>query len=348
MHAHTLLRYVAVLAVLLLGVSEQALGQQKTFPVTTPAGALPSSGSVEDARKVGQNEETLRYYGDVEFVDFLSPDQPAYVVRLSPSLTGELSQVAFPLFDGPYADGGSAPGVQGTGILRLELFEASSPTALPALSASGYARMDTSIVDLVANGEIPPSPFNEIEMLGEGFDVEAGQDYFLRLMLDEASDDAVLSFVSDSGSTDMNDPAYYPPRTTFYVRGDALEPDEEEGFFIYENNANLVIDVTVEGVPSTATDPFDAEVPEAFALKQNYPNPFNPTTSLAFDLPRSEEVTLTVYNMLGEEVARLVDRRLAAGTYTVTWNARGQASGIYLARLRAGSFVQTRRMVLVK
>jgi len=83
-------------------------------------------------------------------------------------------------------------------------------------------------------------------------------------------------------------------------------------------------------------------------LQPNYPNPFNPSTTIAFSLPETQRVRLTVVNLLGETVAILVDAPLAEGKHTVPWNAAFLPSGIYLCRLQAGAQVQTTKMVLMK
>ena len=92
-----------------------------------------------------------------------------------------------------------------------------------------------------------------------------------------------------------------------------------------------------------------AEVPATFGLNQNYPNPFNPVTTIGYRVSGlgSSWVRLAVYDVLGREVAVLVNEQKSAGTYTVQFNAANLASGIYLYRLTAGSFVDTRRMMLV-
>jgi photosystem II stability/assembly factor-like uncharacterized protein len=89
-------------------------------------------------------------------------------------------------------------------------------------------------------------------------------------------------------------------------------------------------------------------VPNKFSLFQNYPNPFNPSTTIEFSLPRSSYVTLKVFNLLGQEVATLTGQNFTAGSYSVEWNAKGVASGVYLYRLVAGSFVDTKKMLLLK
>jgi len=91
-----------------------------------------------------------------------------------------------------------------------------------------------------------------------------------------------------------------------------------------------------------------SSAPQDFLLAQNYPNPFNPSTTIEFALPHAGFVTLRVYNALGEEVAALVAGDHAPGTFKATWDASGQASGVYFYRLTAGEYVQTKKMVLMK
>jgi len=92
----------------------------------------------------------------------------------------------------------------------------------------------------------------------------------------------------------------------------------------------------------------NAGVPKTFALEQNYPNPFNPSTAISYQLPVASTVSLKVFDMLGKEVATLVNARQDAGSYTVNFNANTLSSGVYFYRLQAGNFVQTRKMMLVK
>jgi hypothetical protein len=85
-----------------------------------------------------------------------------------------------------------------------------------------------------------------------------------------------------------------------------------------------------------------------FSLEQNYPNPFNPKTSFEFRVPSSEFVSLKIFDVLGREVAVLVSEEKSAGEYRVTWDASGFSSGVYLYRLQAGNFVETKRMMLLR
>jgi hypothetical protein len=92
----------------------------------------------------------------------------------------------------------------------------------------------------------------------------------------------------------------------------------------------------------------ELSAPQEFSLAQNTPNPFNPSTMVSYQLPVASAVKLTVYDMLGREVATLVNEMKDAGSYSVRFDGAGFSSGAYIYRLEAGSFVQTKRMLLVK
>jgi hypothetical protein len=89
-------------------------------------------------------------------------------------------------------------------------------------------------------------------------------------------------------------------------------------------------------------------LPTQFSLSQNYPNPMNPSTTISFSLPSQSFVSLKIYDVLGREVATIVSEELPAGTYSRQWNAGKMSSGVYFYRLQAGSFTQTKRLVLLK
>ncbi len=90
------------------------------------------------------------------------------------------------------------------------------------------------------------------------------------------------------------------------------------------------------------------EIPLTYALYQNYPNPFNPTTTIKYSIPNTERVTLKIYNILGQEVATLVDEEQKPGVYELKFDAGNLASGVYFYRLKAGGFTAVKKMMLVK
>jgi plastocyanin len=101
---------------------------------------------------------------------------------------------------------------------------------------------------------------------------------------------------------------------------------------------------TIAGVENNQT----ASQPNAFRLEQNYPNPFNPSTLISFDLPIQTFVSLKVYNLIGQEVATLVNEQIVAGRYSKTWNAGSMTSGVYFYRLQTASFSETKKLIITK
>ena len=104
---------------------------------------------------------------------------------------------------------------------------------------------------------------------------------------------------------------------------------------------------TLKYPPVSIEEPLN-EIPKVFALYQNYPNPFNPATTIRYDVPKQSHITIKIYDLLGREVAELVNDEHPAGAYKIVWNAKSFASGVYLYRITAGDFVSVRKLVLMK
>ncbi len=129
-----------------------------------------------------------------------------------------------------------------------------------------------------------------------------------------------------------------PNNTTCYWRVRASDPGGTGGWSqIWSFSTAL-----------TAVEETPGSVPTEFALAQNYPNPFNPKTGVRYQVPGVSDVKLVVYDLLGREVATLVDETQQAGRYEVDFDGSGLASGVYVYRITAGSFVQARKMLLTR
>ena len=114
---------------------------------------------------------------------------------------------------------------------------------------------------------------------------------------------------------------------------------------------NITGDISGDGTECGIPVPVEIEVeliPDEFALYQNYPNPFNPSTIIRFSIPEESFVTINVFNTLGEEITTLINENIIAGYYEVEFSGTALPSGIYFYQLQAGSFVETKKMILMK
>ncbi len=146
-----------------------------------------------------------------------------------------------------------------------------------------------------------------------------------------------IGFVNGNGNSNS-------PKNYFYVDDFYGKPDYRTGKYSYrlkqiDNDGNFEYSKIVE-VENT--------VPEEFRLEQNYPNPFNPSTKIKYYLPKASFVKVTVFNLLGEEIITLVNAEKPQGIHSIDFNAAGLNSGVYLFRIEAGNFRQTRKMTLIK
>ena len=131
--------------------------------------------------------------------------------------------------------------------------------------------------------------------------------------------------------------------------GNVLDISISNGFVHVLTDTGATFRFAYDGTSrSVDTEDLDVELPNGYALEQNYPNPFNPTTSIAFSLPQSAQVNLTVYDVLGRRVATLVNGHLAAGQHQVQFEASSLPSGMYLYRLSTPAGSITQKMMLLK
>ena len=111
---------------------------------------------------------------------------------------------------------------------------------------------------------------------------------------------------------------------------------------------NDVSDNTFTIEDPVSADDLKSGIPKEYALYQNYPNPFNPSTKIEFAIPSQSQVTIDVFNQLGEQVATILNSNLSAGYYKIEFDASNHPSGLYFYRILSGNFVDTKKMVLMK
>jgi len=163
--------------------------------------------------------------------------------------------------------------------------------------------------------------------------------------------DIELNYVTESGIgrfVDSNIPL--TSNTTHTIIPDWTDVTETQLKILVDEGNDGTIDDTLSLINKLTGIGNDqgSVIPKEFRLEQNYPNPFNPSTTIRYQIPINSHVSLKVYDVLGNEVATLVDEYREAGRYEVEFNAKGLASGVYFYKLQAGIFVETKKMLLVK
>jgi hypothetical protein len=135
-------------------------------------------------------------------------------------------------------------------------------------------------------------------------------------------------------------------RVTF--RPDTAVGTKSGWLVLIHNGPTSPDSIYIFGDVTTDVNDWKDNLPTEFGLSQNYPNPFNPTTEIRFSVGTYGHTSLRVFDLLGREVAKLMNEEKPAGSYRMTWNASGIPSGVYFYRLEAGGLVETRKLVLVR
>ena len=165
-----------------------------------------------------------------------------------------------------------------------------------------------------------------------------------------ASGSISMTFLNNSTNIPKDSLTSYPDSLRLRVVTSGAVPTGVYTVMLKGNGRNAT-PVHVRNISITVDNPvgiISNQTAVSFDLYQNFPNPFNPSTSIIYELPQSELVTLKIFDALGKEVTNLVNSRQSAGVYSVDWNAGNHPSGIYFYTIQAGNFKETKRMMLLK
>ena len=165
-----------------------------------------------------------------------------------------------------------------------------------------------------------------------------------------------LNFFLISPGPNQQSVALVPPGTTeewvsVFIPLTEFEPTvnlTEVFQMMFTGNGTIYLDNIYFSTMISDVREVENSFPSDFVLEQNYPNPFNPATNIRFSLPEANQVTLRVYDLLGQEVATLVNQFMNAGTFEVSFDASNLPTGIYTYSLTAGNFNSVKKMMLIK
>ncbi len=264
----------------------------------------------------------------------------------------------------PYTVGVSVDGGWNLVSVPVAVANYSTSAVFPTATSSAFAFNGTSYRarDTLANGEGYWVKFGTVEVVSIGGTEITSDTIHLRAKWNIVGTTSLPIAVSSIGSSPPGFivSSFWGYRPSGYVTADTLFPGngywvkaKEAGDLVLSTHGGSMstrvrIEVDGEEPPPPPGEVPSIFIPHQFALWQNYPNPFNPSTTIAFDLPEDAFVTVTVSNVLGQRVETVVEEWYQAGRHEVTFSAATLPSGVYLYRFSAGSFTQTRKMVILK
>jgi hypothetical protein len=294
------------------------------MPINNFSGSL---NSLRDFRYgtssfVGQKEYRLAYQKNYD-----------YGIEISWDLPEEITGVLRDLFDGsfinvPIADSGSFTIQDPLTFSKLKMlinFNTETPVELFSFNAT------------LVDDKVKLNWTTATETNNSGFEIQRLQDS----KIEKLKDWETIGFVPGYGTTtEPKSYSFIDENTTAGTYKYRLKQIDFDGSFTYSNEIEVIVDFT----------------PKEFVLYQNYPNPFNPITTIKFTVPsviasgakQSQLVTLKVYDILGNEIATLVNEEKQPGVYEVEFDGSLLASGMYVYKLQAGTFIQTKKMTLLK
>ncbi|MCD6205427.1 MAG: T9SS type A sorting domain-containing protein [Candidatus Marinimicrobia bacterium] len=196
---------------------------------------------------------------------------------------------------------------------------------------------DSPVYGLIDTVIVPPADMKWVKMLsdtGYTHDANVYHDAFITFQVGQKGGDFPIGYMVTVNTIDM---------FGFFADNDI----DDGGSSGWGDGVDTLMNQWVTVTGGTAVEQVSSVASE-FKLAQNFPNPFNPTTNIQFEIPENSFVTLTVYDLMGQEVTKLVNDYRAAGSYSVTFDGAELSSGIYFYKLQAGNLSKTMKMVLAK
>ena len=280
----------------------------------------------------GITQTTLSYASNDAYYIILPSSNQKLATRFSPTVSGQLYSVSVKLNYGVNA-------IKGSGKLRVSACQNTSGSIGGIPGTLIGTSVDVPFSQLISDS------WNEINMQGANVSITTGTDFHIVVEVAGTIGDT-LQFLLDDGTTTPTSNRTSSYRNGVNGLGWYNRADPNYGKPVSHENLLLTVSIAVPtAVIEAATQ---TNVPLQYRLEQNYPNPFNPSTTIKFQMPSKGFVILKIYDMIGREVATLVDRFQEAGTHDVKFDASNLPSGVYLYRITTGTYVATKKLVLIK
>ncbi len=317
-------------------------------PRPNPPGSNPDIGAYENAHGM--------VYPNLGYMTLLSPGPTDWGYRLH-WISGSLSRLVFTNFCegtiGSVGGNAEAAGWTVTNYSDSVVFTTSTPLTSGTIDTFWLSHPYCSDVVTWTAGDSSGTIEGPLPVELTAFEAIAGDGQVtLRWRTEsELDNDHFLLYKRKAGEEDFRKLSEIPGH------GTTTEPHDYEYVDRWVQNG-LTYEYRISDVDITGRETIHEQIVSAtparnatpldFALHPNHPNPFNPTTTIRYDVKQAGQVRLTIFNLLGQEVARLVDGRQVTGSHTISWDAADLPSGIYLCRMEAEGFQETRKVMLLK
>jgi hypothetical protein len=278
----------------------------------------------------GITQTTLSYASNAYYYILLPSSNQKLATRFTPSVSGQLYSVSVELNGGTGA-------IKGSGNLRVSACQNTSGSIGGIPGTLIGTSVDVPFSKLVSGA------WNEINMQGANVPIDTGVDFHIVVEVAGTLGDT-LQFLLDNGTPPTNRTSSYRNGALglgWYNRADPNYPHTPS----YEN---LLLTASIAVPKDTIEIVTPTSIPLQYALDQNYPNPFNPSTTIKFQMPLKGFVTLRIYDIIGRKVATLVNGFKEAGPHDVKFDASNLPSGVYFYRITAGTYAETKKLVLIK
>lgn len=329
-------------------IDQFTLISMNTDPGTSESQPSPRSFTYTGDWNSGETQVAELNYAANDTLAFLSlpSDDGVRMVgqRITSPLNGEIQDLTFRIRRQDDA-------IRGEGNLQIAFHESEELGTLNGEPFYAPSDIDNPIDQTEISFSELGEGLNSLDLEEHNWPVEKNTDYIITYRVQAESENARIQLIADAGQNEelLDDETtrdfYRPARTIILVEEDELR----WGTYVRRNNLDQTVAILGTD-PDFEPDFPDPPVADEFQLDKNFPNPFNPSTNIRYNLNMEIDVVLEVYDVTGRKITTLVDERQEAGRYTVSFDATnyGLSSGMYLYRLRVGSFSETRKMLFVK
>ncbi len=317
-------------------------GYMESVPNTTWGyGKVDAFKAVEKAiGAVGGAHANVSYAGEAKYYTLLPSDNLKMATRFTPTISGKLVSVSI-MFNG------AKDGIKGSGSLKVS----GAQNVSGSIGGIPGTQLGSSVLIPFSSLTGGVGSWNNVDMSSSNISVTNGIDFHVVVEVAGAAGDTLQVLLDDGTTSPTNRSSAYRTGVNGLRWYNFADPNYSSGATPSFNN--LLLTATIASISVVDVEKQPNIVPATYQLFDNYPNPFNPSTSIRYSVPVQSRIRLRVFDLIGREVASLVDEQQAPGNYAVNWHGTDNAgvplsTGVYFYRLESAGQQLTKKMILLK